>query len=143
MNPTEDSLTQPDGLADRLRAIRTQAGLSGKELAERNSWQPSKVSRLENGKQMPAPADLTAWARACNAGEAEQEDLLRLLAEVQAAHHDWKRRMRRGQAAVPANYNELVQSSRPGTALRDGLHRIRAYSLAQRHLLAQRNLLAQ
>ncbi|MEU5724423.1 helix-turn-helix transcriptional regulator [Micromonospora sp. NPDC047738] len=34
-----------------------------------NGWAPSKVSRLENGRQMPAPADLYAWARACGADD--------------------------------------------------------------------------
>ncbi|MBM0224914.1 helix-turn-helix transcriptional regulator [Micromonospora sp. ATA51] len=111
MNPIEEWLTQPEGLADRLRALRTQAGLSGKQLAEANGWAPSKVSRLENGRQMPAPSDLCAWARACGADDAAQ-DLLRMLGEVQAVHRDWRRRMRQGQAAVQDSYNQLVAESR-------------------------------
>ncbi|GAA3755464.1 helix-turn-helix transcriptional regulator [Plantactinospora mayteni] len=111
MNPIEEWLTQPDGLAARLRALRTRAGLSGKELAERARWQPSKVSRIENGKQMPTAVDLAAWASACNA-EAEADDLIRLLGEAQTARHDWKRRMRRGQVAVQTSYNELVRNAR-------------------------------
>ncbi|WP_255511180.1 helix-turn-helix transcriptional regulator [Micromonospora sp. WP24] len=108
----EEWLTQPDGLADRLRALRTQAGLSGKELAEANGWAPSKVSRLENGRQMPAPADLYAWARSCGADDITAQDLLRMLGEVQAAHRGWRRRMRQGQAAVQDSYNQLVAESR-------------------------------
>ncbi|MFI7332305.1 helix-turn-helix domain-containing protein [Micromonospora aurantiaca (nom. illeg.)] len=111
MNPIEEWLTQPDGLADRLRALRTQAGLSGKQLAEANGWAPSKVSRLENGRQLPSPADIHAWAHACGADEAAQ-DLLRMLGEVQAVHRDWRRRMRQGQVAVQDNYNQMVADSR-------------------------------
>lgn len=111
MNPLENWLTEPDGLATRLRALRTQAGLSGKELAAANDWQQSKVSRLENGRQMPSPADIDAWARACRADAATTQALLQLLGDVQAAHLDWKRRMRRGQEEVQLSYNQLVQES--------------------------------
>jgi transcriptional regulator with XRE-family HTH domain len=89
-----------------------RAGLTGKQLAERTGWQPSKVSRLENGRQMPAVTDLNAWTRACGAGEADTEELLRLLGDIQVIHRDWKRRMRRGQAAVQASYNDLARRSR-------------------------------
>ncbi|MCW3813740.1 helix-turn-helix transcriptional regulator [Micromonospora sp. DR5-3] len=108
----EEWLTQPEGLADRLRALRTQAGLSGKELAEANGWAPSKVSRLENGRQMPAPADLYAWARACGADDTAAQELLRMLGEVQSAHRSFRRRMRQGQAAVQDSYNQMVAESR-------------------------------
>jgi transcriptional regulator with XRE-family HTH domain len=111
VNPIEEWLTEPDGLADRLRALRTQAGLSGKELAEAAGWHPSKVSRIENGKQSPSPADLDTWARLAGADVAAVQDLMRILSEVQTTHRDWKRRMRRGQSGVQAAYNQLVQDA--------------------------------
>ncbi len=112
MNPIEEWLTQPDGLADRLRVLRTQAGLSGKELAQAVGWPPSKVSRLENGRQMPSSADVDTWARGCRASADATRDLKRLVGEAQTVHRDWRRRMRRGQSAVQASYNQLVQDSR-------------------------------
>jgi transcriptional regulator with XRE-family HTH domain len=111
VNPIEEWLTQANGLASRLRALRTQAGLSGKDLAESVDWQPSKVSRLENGRQLPSPTDIDTWTRACGAAEETTRDLTRLLSEAQNMHHDWRRRMRRGQRAVQASYNKLVQDS--------------------------------
>ncbi|MCZ4605397.1 helix-turn-helix transcriptional regulator [Streptomyces sp. Lzd4kr] len=56
-------------LGARMRELRTEAGLNGKDFAERLGWQRSKVSRLENGKQTPSRDDLTAWAEA--AGRAD------------------------------------------------------------------------
>nr|WP_206326984.1 helix-turn-helix transcriptional regulator [Streptomyces sp. S3(2020)] len=47
-----------------MRELRTEAGLNGKEFAERLGWQRSKVSRLELGKQNPSREDLVAWAEA-------------------------------------------------------------------------------
>lgn len=112
MNPMEDWLSQPGGLANRLHDVRTHARLTGKDLATRNNWQPSKVSRIENGRQVPSPADIDAWVRACGAGPEAAQELLRLLDEVKTQHRDWRRRMRRGQAPVQASYNDLVQGSR-------------------------------
>ncbi len=60
MEPLEEWLTQPEGLGTRLRALRVQAGLSGKDLADANGWAQSKVSRIENGKQMASTEEPTA-----------------------------------------------------------------------------------
>ena len=112
MNPVvADWLNQPNGLAARLRALRTQAGLSGKALAEAIGWQPSKVSRLENGRQMPTRTDLEAWATACNAGQREVRDLLDVLGEAQSVHSNRIRLMSRGPAATQAHYTQLEQES--------------------------------
>ena len=112
MTPIEELLTQPGGLSDRLRTLRTRAGLSGKELAEVCGWQPSRVSKIENGKQMPTADDIDTWAQACEADAETTDALLRLLIEAQNNHRDFKRRMRRGQVAVQKTYNELVRDSK-------------------------------
>lgn len=112
MKPIEDWLTQPDGLAVRLRALRAQANLAGKDLAAALGWQPSKVSKLENGRQMPTPDDIRAWTAACHANQKTTRALLDLLGEAHAVHLDWKRRMRRGQTAVQANYSQLVEDAK-------------------------------
>lgn len=44
-----DYRTARASLGVRLRELREQAGLSGRELAVRAGWHPSKVSRLERG----------------------------------------------------------------------------------------------
>jgi transcriptional regulator with XRE-family HTH domain len=51
-------------LADRLRQIRRQSGLSGVELAARLGafWDQPKVSKIETGKRLPSEADVEAWA---------------------------------------------------------------------------------
>jgi transcriptional regulator with XRE-family HTH domain len=111
MDPIKDALTRPGGVATRLHALRTRAGLAAKDLAETNSWHPSKVSRLENGRQTPSAADVSAWARACGADEQATEDLLRILEDAQAEHRSWRLGLRRGQAQVQAGYNDLARNS--------------------------------
>ncbi|GAA1313269.1 hypothetical protein GCM10009647_039020 [Streptomyces sanglieri] len=70
---TTDVQTAREALGARLRELRAEAGLEGKDLAARLGWQASKVSRLQNGKQTPTRADLTAWAHAVEQSDAEAE----------------------------------------------------------------------
>lgn len=111
MKPIEEWLTQPDGLAVRLRALRMQADLSGKDLAAKTGWATSKVSRLENGRQLPSRDDIRAWARICGADTAVTDELLELLSEAHGVHLDWRRRLRAGQQRTQATYTQLVEQA--------------------------------
>lgn len=51
-----------DALGKRLRELRQAADMSGRQLAESLSWPPSKVSKLENGRQTPTDDDIRKWA---------------------------------------------------------------------------------
>jgi transcriptional regulator with XRE-family HTH domain len=51
------------------------------EFAEPLGWGQSKVSKIETGRQLPAEADLRAWAQATNADPGE---LLALLEQARA-----------------------------------------------------------
>lgn len=112
MESIEEWLTQPEGLATRLRALRVQAGLSGKQLADANGWAQSKVSRIETGQQMPSPDDIRAWAGGTGAGEETVRQLLANREEARVAHATFPRRMRRGQASVQKTYSDLVTGAR-------------------------------
>lgn len=107
----EEWLTQPEGLATRLRLLRAQAGLSGKALADRHSWAQSKVSRIEGGKQLPSVEDIRAWSDTCGADEDTVSELLRLHEGAGVARAKFSDRMARGQANVQEDYNGLVAAS--------------------------------
>lgn len=106
-----DWLTQPGGIVERLIALRSNAGLRAKDLAERLSWQQSKVSKLENGKQLPSPDDVRQWAEACGAPN-EADDLVDLLSEVRSVTLSWRRRVARGDASAQATHADLVNQSK-------------------------------
>jgi transcriptional regulator with XRE-family HTH domain len=82
-------------LGKRLRELRQQAGLSGKELAESLSWVGSKVSKIENGKQAPTDQDIRAWAGATNT-EDRAEGLLAALHNLELQHAEWQRLLKAG-----------------------------------------------
>jgi transcriptional regulator with XRE-family HTH domain len=107
----QDWLTQPDGIATRLRMLRAQAGLSGKSLADSQGWAQSKVSRIESGAQMPSPDDIRAWAAACNVATAELDELLRLGDTARGMREAFRSRMSRGQEHEQADHNDLTAQS--------------------------------
>lgn len=111
MESLEQWLTRPEGVATRLRGLRAQARLSGKDLADTNGWAQSKVSRIENGLQMPSAGDIEAWCRACRADGAITDELLRAQEEAQVVNATFRNRVRRGQAEVQDSYGDLVRQS--------------------------------
>lgn len=110
-NPIEDWLNQPDGIAARLRQMRTDARITGKDLAAAAGWQPPKVSKIENGRQTPTAEDIETWGRICGAPPEAVHDLLTMLKAATEARRGWRQRMRRGQAAIQAGYTKLTAES--------------------------------
>lgn len=82
-------------LGQRLRELRRQAGMTGRQLAESLSWPPSKVSKLENARQTPTDDDLRDWTRATGS-EGETESLLASLHTLEIQHAEWRRQLRAG-----------------------------------------------
>lgn len=111
MESLEEWLTQPEGMATRLRALRARAGLSGNQFADAQGWAQSKVSRIETGKQLPSTADIEAWARACAAPADTLAALLRLHERARVANLTFRDRLRRGQVEVQLSHNRLVETS--------------------------------
>lgn len=92
-------------LGARLRELRQRAGLTGRQLAESLSWQPSKVSKLENGKQTPSDDDIVAWTEATSS-EPERADLLASLHTLEVQHAEWQRQLRTG---LKPHQNEIAE----------------------------------
>lgn len=90
-------------LGARLRELRTEAGLNGKDIAERLGWQRSKVSRLELGKQTATAADLELWAEAIGA-PAEVADLKSRLRGMESQARSWRRQLAEGHRGVQERY---------------------------------------
>ena len=111
MQPADEELKRPGGLAERLYSMRRAAGLASGDLARRLGWPASKVSKLQNGQQMPTVADITAWAAGCGQPEAAAP-LLDLLAQAEAVHWQWRHRLRRGHAALQQDLDQEIRQAR-------------------------------
>ncbi|MFF5127586.1 helix-turn-helix domain-containing protein [Streptomyces syringium] len=90
-------------LGARLRELRTEAGLNGKDMAARLGWQRSKVSRLEHGKQTATVDDLEAWAREADA-PGEANDLTARLRGLESQQRSWRRQLAAGHRGVQEKY---------------------------------------
>ncbi|WP_280356471.1 helix-turn-helix domain-containing protein [Nocardia otitidiscaviarum] len=81
---------QREALGQRLREIRRSAGITGRELARREGWHESKVSKIEYGKIAPAESDLRAYCT--HTGTDDQlPDLIATLRNLDAAYIEWRR----------------------------------------------------
>jgi transcriptional regulator with XRE-family HTH domain len=84
-----------EALGARLRELRTDAGLSGRQLAALARWHFTKISKLEGGKQHPSDNDLRAWCRHCQA-PGEAADLIASAHSVASMYLEWRRQGRAG-----------------------------------------------
>jgi transcriptional regulator with XRE-family HTH domain len=75
--------------------MRRDSGLSAIQLARANDWQPSKVSKIEHGKQTPSEADLRAWCQHCGALQ-EFPDLIAAARAIETQFAEWRRILRAG-----------------------------------------------
>jgi transcriptional regulator with XRE-family HTH domain len=53
-------------LAERLREIRLDAGLTARALSAAADWHEAKTSRIESAKQAPGEADIQTWCQMCD-----------------------------------------------------------------------------
>lgn len=94
-------------LAERLRDIRLDAGLTGAALSAAAGWHKAKTSRIESAKQAPGEADIAAWCQACGAGR-ETPDLIAASRAADSMYVEYRRLnragMRRRQNAVRPLY---------------------------------------
>ncbi|MBR8642853.1 helix-turn-helix domain-containing protein [Streptomyces tuirus] len=83
-------------LGARLRGFRKDAGFtSGRAFARATSWQESKVSRIENGKQRPSEDDIRVWCEMTGQGD-QLGDLVAIVRHVDELWLEWRRQLQTG-----------------------------------------------
>ena len=80
----------------RLRALRDERGLSGRQLADQLGWPPSKISKLETGRQLATDSDVTAWCQATEAPESVEPELIESLVDLRVEYASWRRQLAGG-----------------------------------------------
>ncbi len=83
----------------RLRRLREDAGLNGKQLAERLGWSQAKLSKIETGKQAATTEDVVTLTAAVRTPPEVVDELVADLRNVRFEYAAWSRRLRRGFAA--------------------------------------------
>jgi transcriptional regulator with XRE-family HTH domain len=98
-------------LADRLAELCRDAGLSGRDIAERCEWHPSKSSRIMNARTPPSADDIRAWCRACGADD-QIDDLIASLRTAEGMWVGWRRMERAGLRQAQEARLPLYQRTR-------------------------------
>jgi transcriptional regulator with XRE-family HTH domain len=81
---------------DKVRRLREQGGLDGKDLASHLGWHPSKVSKIERGKQTATDSDLIDIIGALSVSDAAAEQLRQELRDLRLKQLAWRRQLRAG-----------------------------------------------
>jgi transcriptional regulator with XRE-family HTH domain len=95
-----------------LRTAHTEGGrrMTGDRLAEAMGWRgrTSRISKIENGQQVPSDDDIRAWATACGA-EHEIPDLLAAARHIDTLYTEWRRLERNGLGQVQEAFIPLYE----------------------------------
>ncbi|MET8666467.1 helix-turn-helix domain-containing protein [Streptomyces tendae] len=110
LHPSSRVQKAREELAGRLREIRKDAGISGRELAVRCGWSESKSSRIENARTPPSDADIKAWCRAC-AADDQTADLIAANRQSADAHVQWRRLQRSGLRRLQESTGDLYRQT--------------------------------
>ena len=94
-----------EALGTQLRELRLDARLTGRQLAESQGWHPSKVSKIEAGKQTPSQADVEAWSTACGRPDLAVE-FVASLNSLEGQYLEFRRLFRAGQRAAQESIAE-------------------------------------
>jgi transcriptional regulator with XRE-family HTH domain len=86
-----------EALGYRLRDIRLDARLSGRQLAALTGWHFTKISKVEHGSSMPSDADIELWSFHCGA-ESQIPDLIATARGIEKMYVELKRLLRTGTA---------------------------------------------
>jgi transcriptional regulator with XRE-family HTH domain len=98
-------------LGKRLRELRVEVKLSGKQLAESLSWVGSKVSKIENGHQTPTDDDIQAWTKATNSKD-QTANLLAALHNLELQHAEWQRVLKAGMKSHQLTLSQLDERTK-------------------------------
>lgn len=93
-------------LGQRLRELRRDARLTGRQLAQAHGWDPSKISKIEAGRQTPSEVDLEAWAETCGRPQAAP-DLIASLRTLESYYIEYRRMFRAGMAAHQRAFGQM------------------------------------
>lgn len=139
--PSSSAQQALEALGLRLRELRLDARLTGRDLGRLAGWHSSKVSRIEHGKQTPSVDDLTAWCKHCGSPD-ETPDLVASLRAVEGMFVEWqpleRAGLRRAQEAATPIFERTHHFRAYDSWLVPGLFQTSAYTTALLEAVAAR-----
>lgn len=141
VSPSSSAQQARQALADRLAELCRDAGLNGRDIAERCGWHPSKSSRIMNARTPPSADDIRAWCTACDADD-QIPDLVASLRAAEGMFVEWRRMeragLRRAQEAKLPLYERTHRFRSYSSWLVPGMIQTHAYTTAALRAIQQR-----
>lgn len=100
-----------ESLGNRLKEIRQDADLTGRQLAALSGWHFTKISKLEHAVTSPSEDDIRTWCRHCHAGD-QIPDLVASLRSIESMYLEWRRQLRAGLKHVQESSVPLYERTR-------------------------------
>lgn len=94
-SPSSSVQAAREHLAERLREIRLDAGITKREVAARCGWSEAKSGRIENARTAPSDEDVRQWCQACGA-DAQAPSLIAANRAADSLYVQWRRLQRTG-----------------------------------------------
>lgn len=110
LSPSSAAQEARKAVAQRLREIRLDAGLSGTELASRCGWTHSKTYRVEGARTPPSAEDIRLWCEACGAA-THVAGLVAQSRNAESMYVEWRRKLRAGLAQLQHSYVPLFKAT--------------------------------
>jgi transcriptional regulator with XRE-family HTH domain len=98
-------------LAERLRDIRLDSGLTGVAMSAAAGWHEAKTSRIETAKQAPSDSDIRTWCQACGVPYLAV-DLIAASRAADSMYMEWKRLHRTGMRRLQETRGSLYERTR-------------------------------
>jgi len=98
-------------LAERLRDIRLDAGLTGRALSAAAGWHEAKTSRIESAKHAPSDSDIRIWCQVCQV-PGLAVDLIAASRAADSMYQEWRRLNRTGLRRLQEQRGTLYERTR-------------------------------
>ncbi|MFD7013008.1 helix-turn-helix domain-containing protein [Streptomyces sp. NPDC059161] len=110
VSPSSAVQAAREQVAQQLRELRQDAGITGSELASRCGWSHPKTYRIENARTPPSPDDIRRWCEVCGARD-QAVGLIAQSRNAESQYVEWRRRARAGLRYLQDSYVKLYQST--------------------------------
>ncbi|WP_406476052.1 helix-turn-helix domain-containing protein [Streptomyces sp. NBC_01615] len=110
ISPSSSAQAARERVAQRLRELRADAGITGSELASLCGWTHPKTSRIENARTPPTPEDIRLWCRACGTDD-QAADIVAQSRDAESQYVEWRRKVRAGLKRLQDSYVQLYRST--------------------------------
>ncbi|WP_031516756.1 helix-turn-helix domain-containing protein [Streptomyces sp. NRRL F-5123] len=107
-SPSSSVQAARQNLAERLREIRLDAGITKREVAARCGWSEAKSGRIENARTAPSDEDVRRWCHACGAAGLAP-DLIAANRAADSLYVQWRRLQRTGLKQLQDSHRPLFE----------------------------------